>query len=306
MAADAFYGQVNAHIIGIVMKEAVRRAIMTIRARRFIFEANAKTGYSGRLDDMVTTADREAQAVYVKMLKECFPLCGIVAEEDALKVECRVPGADIFFTVDPLDGTKAFVKKQSHGIGTMISLVADGQVIAAYVGDAMTQEIYGYRPESRKVHRISEFDHAETLTIGPGTRLSQEYVLLRSDTHRHSAVIRKLVGAREDGGIFRGVEITGGSIGTSMARLWKDEVGAAVLRHGHETPWDMCPIIGISRRLGFVFLRVAGGGELETYEPAVSADVRERRHDVLVVHESRVQELSSFLGKNPPAALRQQ
>jgi len=295
MSDDIAYGTVNPHIIGIVMKEAVRRAILAIRAQRFIFEAQAKAGYSGKLDDLVTTADRQAQAIYVKMLKECFPLCGIVAEEEDLQVECRVPGAHVFFTVDPLDGTKAFVRKQSHGIGTMISLVRDGQVAAAYVGDVMTQEIYGFRPDSPKVHRISEFDHAEALRIRPETPLASQYLLLRAAPHRYSAAIRQLAGHREEGGMFRDMEVARGSIGTGMARLWKGEVGAVALRHGHETPWDMCPIVGISQRLGFRFLRVTETGRLAPYEPQIGAGIRESRRDVLVVHSSRLEELSAFL-----------
>lgn len=294
MPMDNFYGNVNPHIVGIVMKEAVRRAIMAIRRERFIFEAKAKIGHSGKLDDMVTTADRKAQAIYIRMLRECFPLFGIVAEEDALKIECKLPGGvPMSFTVDPLDGTKAFARKQSHGIGTMVSLVCGNEVIAAYVGDVMAQEIYGFRPESSKVHRISEFDHSEPLTIRRNFKLSKQYVLLRRDPHRHSFVIRELIAASEDGGSFRGIEVTGGSIGTSMARLWKGEVGGAVLNAGNNTPWDMCPIVGISKKLGFVFLR-AEENRLVRFEPEICTEVRRIEHDVLVVHNSRLEELGSI------------
>lgn len=283
------YGEVNPHIIGIVMKEAVRRAIMKIREQRFIFEARVKAGYGGKLNDLVTTADHEAQKIYVRMLRECFPLYGIVAEEEALRVECRLPGKRLFFTVDPLDGTKAFVRKQSHGIGTMVALVCEGRVIGAYVGDVMTQEIYGFRPESAKVHRISEFDRPEPLKIRPGLALSRQYLLLRTDPQRYSPIIRGLIRA------FRDIEVARGSIGTSMARLWKGEIGAAVLRPGHETPWDTCPTVGISRKLGFRHLKATESGKLAAFEPELSMEVRERRHEVLVVHESRLEELAEFI-----------
>ena len=79
-AAQELTGNVNPHIVGIVMKEAVRRAIVAIRSERFIFESQVKQGYSGNLDDMVTSADHKAQQIYVRMLTECFPDWGIVAE----------------------------------------------------------------------------------------------------------------------------------------------------------------------------------------------------------------------------------
>ena len=73
-------------------------------------------------------------------------------------------GAGTFFTVDPLDGTKAFVRRQSHGVGTMVALVEQGRVVSAYVGDINTQEIYGYRPGSRAVHRITEYETSEMMS----------------------------------------------------------------------------------------------------------------------------------------------
>ena len=295
MPTGVVYDYSNSHMVGIIMKEAVRRAIMAIRRQRFMFEAKAKTGLSGKLDDMVTSADHEAQRIYVRVLTRCFPRYGIVGEEESLLVECKLPdGVIVYFTVDPLDGTRAFVRKQSHGIGTMISLVCNGEVVAAYVGDVMTQEIFGFRPESDAVYRISEFDHVEQLTIRRNFKLSKQYVLLRTDPHKHSYIIRSLVASKEAGGVFRGIEVTGGSIGTSMARLWKGEVGAAVLTPGHNTPWDWCPIFGISKKLGFVFLK-ADEKKLTPFEPEVSMKVLKTQYDVLVVHSSRLSELSHVL-----------
>ena len=144
MAFD--YGELNGHSVGTLMKEAVRRAIVAIRSQRFTFEATAKAhGAHGGLD-FVTTADRAAQDVFVELLREWFPDFGIVAEEGALRVPCTHPRHDLWFTVDPLDGTKAFMRRQSHGIGTMIALVRDGVVEAGCIGDVMTQEVYATRP----------------------------------------------------------------------------------------------------------------------------------------------------------------
>ncbi len=154
-------------------------------------------------------------------------------------------------TVDPLDGTKAFIRRQSHGIGTMISLVRDGVVIAACVGDVMTKEIYYFRPDSEKVHRFSwDDDFHEVLSIGPG-RLSEQYVLLGEDPRKLSDPIGRITDPTRTR-VFKNIEIMGGSIGVKMARLWKGEVGAIILEAGRCTPWDWCPVAGISSKLGFV------------------------------------------------------
>ena len=285
------FGPINPHIVGIVMKETVRRAIAAIRARRFLFEARAKADHRGNLSDVVTNADHDAQAIYLKLLRECFPGIAIIAEED----EAAAGEPQTYFTVDPLDGTKAFVRRQSHGIGTMISLVDRGQVIAAYVGDVMTQEVFGFRPGSPHVHRISEFDRGERLRIDPDLRLAKQYLLLRAGPHRYPPVLQALAGGKDSRGHFRQIEVESGSIGTSMARLWKGEVGGAALLPAQETPWDISPLIGISRKLGFVFLRVTERDRLQPYDPPISAVTYRRQHAVLVVHETRLGELSEFL-----------
>src|SRR3989338_9840451 len=231
------FGVMNEHAVGIVMKEMVRRAIEVIRAQRFIFEAKIKQGHSGEMDDLVTSADSEAQKVYVKLIGECFPGYGIIAEEDNLRVASRLFGKEGYFTIDPLDGTKAFGRKQSTGIGTMLALVIDGEIRAAYVGDIMTQEIFGYRPNTDHVYRISEYGHAERLEITGHIPLSQQVILLNKNPLRFDD--ETLWFMNKD---FRDIEIGHGSIGVLMARLWKREVAAVLLKPEFATPWDDTPI----------------------------------------------------------------
>ncbi len=291
-----FYcGKLNSHVVGIVMKEMVRRVIEEIRSQRFVFEASAKEGHDGEMDDVVTTADKAAQEIYVKLIREGFPTCGIVAEEDDLRIECtdRIVG-NIYFTVDPLDGTKAYKRRQSHGIGTMISLVHDHEILAAYVGDVMTREIYGYRPESNKVHRISECGHGETLQIEPG-KLLDERVLIRQRPEEYSLLTQRLLAPHFRGGLCNDLEITGGSIGISMARLWKGEVSLAVIGSNYETPWDSTPIHGISAKLGCIFLEPDDNGKsYNEVTPPIYEKVTPRSKELLIVHASRWPEIQAW------------
>lgn len=64
-------GPINGHIVGRVMKEAVRRATVAIRSERLVFEAPVKEGYGGNMDDVFTTADGKAQHVYLRTIREC-------------------------------------------------------------------------------------------------------------------------------------------------------------------------------------------------------------------------------------------
>ncbi len=264
------YGSATPSLVGLAMKEMVRRAIQAIRNQRFVFDAQRKEDHQGSMTDLVTTADLEAQRVYLRVLRNCFPNYGVIAEEEGLRLPCRLKGRQLSFTIDPLDGTKAFARRQSAGVGTMIALLEGRQVISAYVGDVMTQEIYGFRPESKKVHRISEFDVAERLSACP-VKLEDAYLLLRDQPKSYPHPIADLIDR------FVGVDVEGGSIGISYARLWKHECHALLTGPYFTTPWDAAPVIGISRCLGFRFLRIGVDGRVE--EVDLEPPLEPARHD---------------------------
>lgn len=280
----------NDHLTGIALKELVRRAISEIRKARMMFEVTKKVAYDGTSEDLFTTADTAAQAVYLKSLREGFPDFGIIAEENELQIPWQgdVPR---YFTIDPLDGTKAFVRRQSHGVGTMIALVVEGVVHSAWVGDVNTQEIYGFRPGSTKVHRIYEYEVAENLRlIDRRKSLSDSEILLREPLQRHSRGVQDLVQQ------YKSHLIDGGSIGTWMARLWKGEVAAVVLYPGFDTPWDSAPVMAITERLGFKMFRYVSSISRWSLYRHVNRDVPTLRNDeVLIVHPSQISQLRSSL-----------
>jgi len=288
---DPTYGDINGHAIGIIMKEMVRRAVEEIRALRLVFEITQKGSKHDGSDDFFTSADTAAQKIYLRTIQECFPLFGVIAEEDELTIACTHPNFTISFTVDPLDGTKAFIRRQSHGIGTMISLVCDNRIISAYVGDVMTQEIYGFRPGSDKTHRSAEHGTSEQLIIDVHHSLNKQAVLLRDTQNNHSPAMQRIVGGNSAESIFSKTLFADGSIGTSMARLWKGEVGAAVLPPAHDTPWDLCPVVGISEHLGFMSLYVSSDGMLHEHDWGDLHAPKKRNCDIIVVHKSRLEEL---------------
>ncbi len=269
-------GRLNGHATGIVMKELVRRVIQMVRRKRFAFEATAKMSYAGEVDgDVFTDVDVMAQTIYLRGLMECFPDCGIIGEEQNLRIKSK---NGLYFTLDPIDGTKAFIRRQSHGISTMISLVWEGQVIAAYIGDINTQEIFGYRPGSGNVWRINEQDVFQRLPVR--TRVpdfSRSYALLREPFAEYPPECQSFVSQ------FKNHEVMGSSIGTWAARLWKGEVQALLLRPGYETPWDSSPIIGISSKLGCRFYAIDQEGRLSEVVVEVPLETYPRDFDLLIM-----------------------
>lgn len=273
------YPALNGHSVGIIMKELVRRAIVVARRQTTTFEVGQKMGYGGSMDDVFTTADALAQEIYVKSLQECFPGCGIIGEEDSLVLD-PAPGVNAYFTIDPIDGTKAYIRRQSHGIGSMIALVVDDEVVAAYIGDINSREIFGYRPDSDSVWRITDMEVFEALDNNPpAVEIDTLHLLMRDREQDYGELSQKTAN------FFKGLSIDGGSIGIWAARLWKKEVGALLLRPTWETPWDSNPVIGISQKLGYTFLRATENG-WEEYRPVPFREKERRQHDILIIHRN--------------------
>ncbi len=279
--------------VGTLLKEMVRRAIEAIQAQQFTFEAEAKsTSYSDR--DIVTSADVAAQEIYLHLIETCLPGVGIIAEEE----ELRVPpsGTDLYVTVDPLDGTRAFTRRQSHGVGTMVAMLRGNEVISAYVGDIMTREIYGYRPGSTRVHRVSQYNIGTVLEERSDRPLQSRYLLLRDEPQNFSAFAHELF-FDPDSRIMRSFEITSGSVGIQFSRLWKDEIGAILMAPARVTPWDFNPVVGISRMLGYEFVEL-DEGRLRVCDVGAIYDFTTFPHEMLVVHRSRLPELERITARS--------
>ncbi len=288
-----YYGPITGSGIAHSLKEGIRRVIEFANQDPRLLEAHQKLGYGGKLDDFATNLDIGAQEIFVKLIREDFPLFGIIAEEGGLYIPSRHADHDIYVVCDGIDGTKALIRRQSDGIGTMVAVVCDGVIIAVYVGDIRTKEIYGYRPESDKVHRIHGYNKSEELAINPSLLLHEQYVQLRDDQSIHSQLIQDLV--RRGSGPFKSIEIRGGSIGIMMARLWKGEIGAVVLRPEVRTPWDETPIVGISQKMGFVFLRLEDGVFVQDELRPIKTVQPSEAKELLVIHRSRLGELNEWM-----------
>ncbi len=82
----------------------------------------------------VTQADREAEALVERALRALTPDLPIVAEEAV--AEGRVPAVgphDVFWLVDPLDGTREFLSRNGE-FTVNVALVAAGEPILGVVG----------------------------------------------------------------------------------------------------------------------------------------------------------------------------
>jgi 3'(2'), 5'-bisphosphate nucleotidase len=89
----------------------------------------------------VTEADRRGEALIIAALMRAFPGVPIVAEETVSASGAPTEIARRFFLVDPLDGTKAFVRGDAH-FTVNIGLVEDAVAVAGAVAAPATGEVW--------------------------------------------------------------------------------------------------------------------------------------------------------------------
>ncbi|MFW5918696.1 MAG: inositol monophosphatase family protein [Halanaeroarchaeum sp.] len=120
--------------------------------------------------DVVTQADRDAQAAVIETIHEAFPGEPVVGEEgDELK---SLPEDGPAWVVDPIDGTANYVR----GIqtwGTAVAVVLDGDPVGAAnvfpaLGDAYVADEQSVERNGTPI-RVSDRTDPETFTVVPTT-----------------------------------------------------------------------------------------------------------------------------------------
>lgn len=267
-----------------------RNVMRLVRARRMTFVARPKPSGTKRRD-VVTDVDVAAQAFFAEHLVREFPGVGIIGEED-LRVPCTLPGRSVYWTVDPLDGSVAFSEYAPHGFGVMLALVEEGEVVASCIGDAMTGTVYWFAPGTPPVW---EDPGGEPRPItGFRSERDEPSLLFGLEPDALPWELRQLY---RQNAPFARYDLDRGSVGLRFARLFMGNVAGNVLRGGRkQSPWDDTPLIGFCRQLGFRFLELRDGLFVPMDpQPAPVTKETPSPHPVLVVHESRVDQILRFV-----------
>jgi 3'(2'), 5'-bisphosphate nucleotidase len=104
----------------------------------------------------VTEADRQGEALILKALAQRFPDIPVISEEDASEFGTPDAIGPRFFLVDPLDGTKAFVRGDPH-FTVNIGLVESGRPVAGAVSAPPSGETW-YTTAAGTMKRLKGVD----------------------------------------------------------------------------------------------------------------------------------------------------
>jgi 3'(2'), 5'-bisphosphate nucleotidase len=148
---------------------------------------SADMGVAAKADDSpVTRADMLADAVISDGLRAAFPDMALVTEEQAAS---HAQTASRFFIVDPLDGTKEFIKRRGD-FTVNIALVEDGVPVAGIVYAPAKERMFYTDATGASVEEAGPFDpHAP----GQARRLTlsqpdpDSLIVVASKSHRDQA-----------------------------------------------------------------------------------------------------------------------
>ncbi|MSU91543.1 3'(2'),5'-bisphosphate nucleotidase CysQ [Rhodobacteraceae bacterium 2CG4] len=145
------------------------------------FDVRAKSD-----DSPVTAADEAADALIAAGLREAFPDTAVITEEQA---ESHKLDAASFLIVDPLDGTKEFVKRRGD-FTVNIAYVADGQPVRGVVYAPAKNRLFYTRPDGATVEETGPFGldaPGETRPLKVRTPDESALIVVASKSHRDAA-----------------------------------------------------------------------------------------------------------------------
>src|SRR5688500_2904904 len=131
-----------AHELRISQELATSAGRLALRYHGSALTVDRKSG-----NEPVTRADREASELIVSGLRREFPSDIVVSEEEADDPARRI-GADRVWFIDPIDGTKDFIRGED-GFAVMIGLAIGGRPRLGVVYQPIGGRMYWATPAMR-------------------------------------------------------------------------------------------------------------------------------------------------------------
>lgn len=195
--------------------------------------------------DIVTQADRDAQAAVISVIEEEFPADEIVGEESGARK--TVPEQGPAWVIDPIDGTNNYVRGLREW-GTSVAAVVDGEPVAAATVLPALGDTYVGGPDAvtRNGQTIAVSDRTDpelcavTPTIWWGFDRRDEYGTIATQIIEGFADLRRV-----------------GCAQASLAMLAEGAIDG-VVTNVKPNPWDSIAGVFLVRRAGGKVTDVSG------------------------------------------------
>lgn len=199
--------------------------ILEIYGREFEVE------YKGD-DSPLTEADKESNDAIMTFLEADYPSVPVISEENRQIPYSERSGWGRFWLVDPLDGTKEFIKKNGE-FTVNIALVENGRPVFGVVYRPVTDTLY-LGVEGSGAWKISGYGSPEKITGGEHYLKMERVKVVASRSHASPEVEAFVDGMQQDG---KKVDFL--SAGSSLKLCLVAEGSADVYpRFGPTMEWD--------------------------------------------------------------------
>lgn len=227
----------------VAVAERAARAGAAVAHERFRTDLAVETK-DGKTD-VVTQADRDAQARVVEVVRASFPEDAVVGEEEGELTDLPVTGPA--WVVDPIDGTDNFVRG-TRSWATSVAAVVDGETVAAANVLPALGDVYLAGPDEFTMNgeaaSVSDRTDPETFAVVPTIWWDYD----RRD--EYAAACREVV---ERFGDLRRV----GSAQAVLGMVASGQLEAAIT-NVRVNPWDSVAGVFMVRQAGGVVTDVHG------------------------------------------------
>jgi 3'(2'), 5'-bisphosphate nucleotidase len=193
---------------------------------------------------LVTEADLAADQIIREGLEQAFPDHGILTEEFGLIAKENSPW---LWLIDPLDGTKAFVKN-IPGFSVMIGLLYQGQPHLGVVMDPVTQRLYAAVKDQGAC--LYHDGTKEELKVSKRSAWNQMPLILSTGFPEDKL---KQIKQRLDSPVCEPINSVGIKVGLLVC-----QVGDIYLSHHPVHYWDSCAPQIILEEAGGIFTKIDG------------------------------------------------
>lgn len=185
----------------------------------------------------ITEADEKSNALIVQTLSNKYPECAILAEESQDNPE-RLKNQWCFI-IDPLDGTKEFVKKNGE-FTTNIALSFNGKPVLGVIGIPVTGELY-YAVKGMGAFYEKQ-GSAQKISVSSRT---EDIRMMVSRSHQSEKLLALIEKNR-----IKNIASVGSAIKGCLIARGEAEV---YYRFGHTMEWDTAAMQCIVEEAGGVF-----------------------------------------------------
>ncbi|HEU5187962.1 MAG TPA: inositol monophosphatase family protein [Candidatus Saccharimonadales bacterium] len=215
-----------------------------------------KTGYDGvEGSDVVGAADKALQKEFFEAFQEELKGWGIIAKEDGLHIRATMttPWGPVVVTLDPVDGTgqlKRIVEDPKflrRGVSIMIAIRLGGEVVAAYIFDLFSKELFFVRPGEQGVMR-QVGDRVQPVVFPASLEtLQQGTLLIHGGSASEHRELNDWLASLDEPAFVEHIGIKE-SLGLSFLKVVQGKAVAMARRPGgFFTPWDDSPVICLGK-----------------------------------------------------------